>query len=672
MKTFRLLFAFFLMLMAVSSYSQILPIQVSGNVTDQATALPIANHLVQVKIYGDSMNAAGGFYATALTNQNGFYSLAIVYQFTLGVATPIYFGTQDCMMMYIEQVQYYTGSQTSFTANFSICNDSINPPSQCENYISVSGMQGLNVSFAGNMVGTQQASYTWDLGDNNTATGQYVTHSYQQQGFYQVKLQTVTADGCMYESFYPLMLMDTIIPSGCENMISVAAIQDLTVDLQGIMLSGQPASYFWDLGDGSTATGEIITHTYQAPGYYNVMLQTSTPDGCQSNSVYMLMLMDSINNGCSAFFVATQTPNSMTMAFEAYTPNTNSLEFTWEFGDGTTGTGESIMHTYSALGTYMVQLVSSNNNGCTSVYTAPVVVFPDSTGTLDINGQVFAMNSISYNAEVTLFTNDAAGFFYPVQSTYVNQFGFYNFWNVSEGTYLILASPSPDSSNTSAFQYLPTFYGDVVFWDQATQIALGTPQNPYNINLVSFDSIGNGGGYIGGQIIVGGKSMLTTGQEVLLLDLSGTPVRVTYTDAQGNFSFTSLPFGDYTVSPMVTGTTTLPTQVTINSTNPTANVVMTISGHTITGVSKYGQTSQIENMYPNPAISDISFTIRTQGTVKMQILDAIGKTILARQETVTASGNLITLPIKDLNPGLYFLVIQDENGNTSSKRFVKN
>ena len=166
--------------------------------------------------------------------------------------------------------------------------------------------------------------------------------------------------------------------------------------------------------------------------------------------------------------------------------------------------------------------------------------------------------------------------------------------------------------------------------------------------------------------------MLTTGQEVLLLDLSGTPVRVTYTDAQGNFSFTSLPFGDYTVSPMVTGTTTLPTQVTINSTNPTANVVMTISGHTITGVSKYGQTSQIENMYPNPAISDISFTIRTQGTVKMQILDAIGKTILARQETVTASGNLITLPIKDLTPGLYFLVIQDENGNTSSKRFVKN
>jgi hypothetical protein len=320
----------------------------------------------------------------------------------------------------------------------------------------------------------------------------------------------------------------------------------------------------------------------------------------------------------------------------------------------------------------MVQLFTSNSIGCTSVYTAPVVVFPDSTGTLDINGQVIAMNSIPYGAEVTLFSTDAAGFFYPVQSTYINQFGFYNFWNVSEGTYLILASLIPDSSNTSVFQFLPTFYGDVVFWDQATEIVLGTPQNPYNINLVSLDSIGGGSGYIGGQIIVGGKTMMAGGQEVLLLDESGTPVRITYTDAQGNFSFTSLPFGNYTVSPMVTGVTTTPAQVNLNATNPTANVVMTISGHTITGISKYEQNSQIENIYPNPALSNISVTLKAQGNVKLRILDATGKTVFAKEQAVNQSGILITLPVADLTSGLYFLVIQDENGNTSSKRFVKN
>ena len=672
MKTFRLLFALLLMLMAVSSYSQILPIQVSGNVTDQATAQPIANHQVQVKIYPDSMGGTAGFYSTAITNQNGFYSLTLVYQFTLGVATPIYIGTQDCMGMYVENIQYYTGSQTAFTADFSICNDSIMPPSQCENYISVTGMQGLNVSFVGNMVGTQQATYTWDLGDNNTATGQYVTHSYSQLGIYLVKLQTVTADGCMYESLFQLMLMDTIPPSGCENMITISQLQGLDVDFQGIMLSGQPASYFWDLGDGSTATGEIVSHTYNNYGYYNVTLQTVTPDSCMSNSMFMLVLMDSINTGCEAEFIATLLPNSMTIAFETYTPISAPLEYTWDFGDGTTGSGPSIMHTYSALGTYMVQLFTSNSIGCTSVYTAPVVVFPDSTGTLDINGQVIAMNSIPYGAEVTLFSTDAAGFFYPVQSTYVNQFGFYNFWNISEGTYLILASPAPDSSNTSVFQFLPTFYGDVVFWDQATEIVLGTPQNPYNINLVSLDSIGGGSGFVGGHIIVGGKTMLAGGQEVLLLDETGSPVRVTYTDAQGNFSFASLPYGNYTVSPMITGTTTMPVQVILNSTNPTANVVMTISGHTITGISKYEQNSQIQSIYPNPAVSNISVTVKAQGSVKLQILDATGKVVLTKEQSVSDAEGLITMSVTDLAPGLYFLVIQDKNGNLSSKRFVKN
>ena len=533
-------------------------------------------------------------------------------------------------------------------------------------------MQGLNVSFMGNMVGTQQATYTWDLGDNNTATGQYVTHSYSQLGIYLVKLQTVTADGCMYESLFNLMLMDTIPPSGCENMITISQLQGLDVDFQGIMLSGQPASYFWDLGDGSTATGETVSHTYNNYGYYNVTLQTVTPDSCMSNSMFMLVLMDSINTGCEAEFMATLLPNSMTIAFETYTPISAPLEYTWDFGDGTTGSGPSIMHTYSALGTYIVQLFTSNSIGCTSVYTAPVVVFPDSTGTLDINGQVIAMNSIPYGAEVTLFSTDPAGFFYPVQSTYVNQFGFYNFWNVSEGTYLILASPIPDSSNTSVFQFLPTFYGDVVFWDQATEIVLGTPQNPYNINLVSLDSIGGGSGYIGGQIIVGGKTMMAGGQEVLLLDESRTPVRITYTDAQGNFSFGSLPYGNYTVSPMITGITTMPAQVNLNATNPTANVVMTVSGHTITGISKYEQNSQIENIYPNPTVSNISVTLKAQGNVKLRILDATGKTVFANEQAVNTSGILITLPVTDLNSGLYFPVIQDENGNISSKRFVKN
>jgi hypothetical protein len=123
---------------------------------------------------------------------------------------------------------------------------------------------------------------------------------------------------------------------------------------------------------------------------------------------------------------------------------------------------------------------------------------------------------------------------------------------------------------------------------------------------------------------------------------------------------------------MITGTTTMPVQVILNSTNPTANVVMTISGHTITGISKYEQNSQIQSIYPNPAVSNISVTVKAQGSVKLQILDATGKVVLTKEQSVSDAEGLITMSVTDLAPGLYFLVIQDKNGNLSSKRFVKN
>jgi PKD repeat protein len=670
MKTIRLLFALVLMLGAGSVFAQSLTVHVTGHVTDQQTNLPIASHLVAASVLPDSLNYNMPYSDTTLTDQSGAYSLTFILQFVPGTVSFFTVGTPDCTGTWVQQVFIYSGSATSFTANFSICNDSIIPPSPCENFIGITGIQSLTVGFVGMLANTQAASYTWDFGDNHSGTGQYVTHTYAQQGFYNVTLLTVTANGCFDESTFPLVLMDSINPpSDCQNIINIGNIQGLTATLQGSLLNGQTASYSWDLGDGNTASGQNVTHTYAQQGNYNVTLSTVTPDSCMSTSVFMLMLSDSTNTGCSAVFIATSTSNPMSIAFQAITPNALPMQFTWEFGDGTTGSGQNITHTYGNPGTYMVQLISSDSI-CTSVYVAPVTVPIDSTGTLNINGYVIATNNFVYNAQVTLFGINPAGYFYPAESTYTNPNGWFNFMNVSEGTYIILAIPASDSMNAS--QYLPTFYGDVVFWDQATEIILGAPQNPYTINLQSFDSIGSGGGYIGGQLLGGGKAMMTGGQEILLLDLSNTPVRITYTDAQGNFSFASLPFGDYLVSPMVTGSTTVPTQVNLNASNPTASVVMTINGNTITGISKTEPTSQIENIYPNPAVSEISVNIKSAGNVKMQILDATGKTIVLQNNAVPANGKLLTIPVSGLTPGLYFLVIQDENGNTSSKRFVKN
>ncbi len=47
----------------------------------------------------------------------------------------------------------------------------------------------------------------------------------------------------------------------------------------------------------------------------------------------------------------------------------------WDFGDGTTGSGISVTHTYAGLGPYLVELVVTDNEGATDTATCTVYLF---------------------------------------------------------------------------------------------------------------------------------------------------------------------------------------------------------------------------------------------------------------------------------------------------------
>src|SRR5206468_10351822 len=47
-------------------------------------------------------------------------------------------------------------------------------------------------------------------------------------------------------------------------------------------------------------------------------------------------------------------------------PDGDPISFAWDFGDGTTGTGATPSHTYTAYGTYTVTLVVTDSRGAAS------------------------------------------------------------------------------------------------------------------------------------------------------------------------------------------------------------------------------------------------------------------------------------------------------------------
>jgi hypothetical protein len=175
---------------------------------------------------------------------------------------------------------------------------------------------------------------------------------------------------------------------------------------------------------------------------------------------------------------------------------------------------------------------------------------------------------------------------------------------------------------------------------------------------------------ITGGLTAGGKSINVGNQEILILDINNIPVKYLFSEADGTFSFAGLPYGEYKVYPVITGIKTYPVTVILSATNTSANVIMKISGQTVAGTGESEQNSLLENLYPNPASDEIAVTVKSKGLIKFQIIDASGKTVLVKQESISIPGEIILISIKELVPGIYILIIQDEKGNASKRRFI--
>jgi PKD repeat protein len=153
--------------------------------------------------------------------------------------------------------------------------------------------------------------------------------------------------------------------------------------------SGQTiTNYQWDFGDGLTGSGQSVNHTYAQPGTYQVTLVVHTGDHTCS---------DDITKAVTVYAMPTANFDAPTVCEGSPTQFTSSTTgataYNWNFGDGQTGTGQTVNHTYAQPGTYNATLTVETGNGTCS---------DDITKTVTVN----AMPAANFTATSVCFGDD--------------------------------------------------------------------------------------------------------------------------------------------------------------------------------------------------------------------------------------------------------------------------
>ncbi len=159
-------------------------------------------------------------------------------------------------------------------------------------------------------------------------------------------------------------------------------------------------NWLWDFGDGNSASAQNPTHFYNTDGTYNVKLVVSNNYGCSDSVTKSLQVhpLPQPDFGITPNdTICAELPLSFTGSDNA---GTTITQWQWDFGDGNTGTGQSVMHTYTTAGDYTVTLSVLNNNSCSETVSKQVHIhsLPQADFTISPNDTSCMGEVVSFDA----------------------------------------------------------------------------------------------------------------------------------------------------------------------------------------------------------------------------------------------------------------------------------
>ncbi|MBS1584965.1 MAG: PKD domain-containing protein [Bacteroidetes bacterium] len=259
----------------------------------------------------------------------------------------------------IDDIQLYSGAMTQGQLD-SLCNS-------LEGIVDTTVVYDFNRTVNCNSAdftayyvsGNNATQYTWNFGDNTSATGNPASHIYSQSGTYTVTLVVMDALGHADTTTHTIT-----VSTGNFNYNLSSTVQNCrTIQLSASYVNGDTATQFlWIFGDNSPlGNGQAVTHTYSQFGNYTVSLVVSNSFGCVDTLTLPVNLASIINYNVSDLQIDCRTAKLTATHISGDT----TAQYLWIFNDNTTANSNPVTHDFGQSGSYTVKLVVSNAQGCT-------------------------------------------------------------------------------------------------------------------------------------------------------------------------------------------------------------------------------------------------------------------------------------------------------------------
>ncbi|MFK5856043.1 MAG: PKD domain-containing protein, partial [Bacteroidota bacterium] len=132
--------------------------------------------------------------------------------------------------------------------------------------------------------------WDWQFGDGNIGTGQNVTHTYNQEGNFNILSIYQNAFGCIDTTTHQRVVQSVTIDF---DIIKSPSCQDYSVQFTGTDGLVTFTDWIWDFGDGSpTGFGHTISHLYTTPDTVDVILNVCSEQMVQQQIIYPTCIVD--------------------------------------------------------------------------------------------------------------------------------------------------------------------------------------------------------------------------------------------------------------------------------------------------------------------------------------------------------------------------------------------